>query len=121
MALSGVARETGRCIARSLRKEGWSDGRRGKKRGTEGPHKNVQEAWLYIRAVEILLAKQERGETREESGETESRWQLPITSRRGDCRKTMSGGVAVDGRRGVDGFVRACVCIVHYSHTLNTS
>lgn len=33
--------------------------------GDQGAHKNVQEAWLYIRVLEILLAR-ERGETRKE-------------------------------------------------------
>lgn len=56
----------------------WSNGRR-EETGDQGAHKNVQEAWLYIRALEILLARERR--EKERKGERESRWQLPITSR----------------------------------------
>lgn len=90
---------------------GWgTDGANGRREetGDRGARKNVQEAWLYIRALEILLAG-ERGEKRERTGERESRWQLPITSRQGDVKgkKKRSGGVDVDGCGGVrvDGFV----------------
>lgn len=100
-----------------LGKDGWSNGRR-EETGDQGAHKNVQEAWLYIRALEILLARERR--EKESKGERESRWQLPITSRQGALKKKkkmMSGGVDVDGCRGVrvDGFV--CACIAHYSQT----
>lgn len=37
--------------------DGWSNGRR-EETGDQGAHKNVQEAWLYIRALEILLARE---------------------------------------------------------------
>lgn len=65
-------------------KVGWSNGRRAET-GDRGAHKNVQEAWLYIRALEILLARERR--EKERKGERESRWQLPITSRQGDFKK----------------------------------
>lgn len=48
--------------------------------GDQGTHKNVQEAWLYIRALEILLARETREKDR--NGERKSRRQLPITLRR---------------------------------------
>lgn len=92
-------------------KDGWSNGRR-EETGDQGAHKNVQEAWLYIRALEILLARERREKQRK--GERESRWQLPITSRQDDFEKTMNGGVDVDGCRGVhvDGFMCVCVCVL---------
>lgn len=49
--------------------------------GDQETHKNVQEAWLYIRALEILLARQRR--EKEGKGERESRRQFPITLRQG--------------------------------------
>lgn len=42
-----------------LGKDGWSNGRR-KETGDQGAHKNVHEAWLYIRVLEILLARERR-------------------------------------------------------------
>lgn len=49
--------------------------------GDQGTHKNVQEAWLYIRALEILLARERREKDRK--GERKSRRQFPITLRQG--------------------------------------
>lgn len=65
--------------------EQWKECTRRTEQGNQGAHKNVQEAWLYIRALEILLAR-ERSD-KERKGERESRWQLPITSRQGDLIK----------------------------------
>lgn len=59
--------------------------------GVQGAHKNVQEAWLYIRALEILLARERREEKRKRKKESESRRQLPITSRQGDVKKKKEG------------------------------
>lgn len=42
-------------------KHGQRSGRR-KETGEQGAHKNVQEGWLYIRAFEILLARERREE-----------------------------------------------------------
>lgn len=44
---------------------GWSNGRR-KETGDQGAHKNVQEVWLYIRALEILLAGENMNEREKE-------------------------------------------------------
>lgn len=41
----------------------------GEETGDQGAHKNVQEAWLYIRALEILLARERR--EKERRGERE--------------------------------------------------
>lgn len=89
-----------------LGKDGWSNGRR-KETGDQGAHKNVHEAWLYIRLLEILLARKRR--EKERKGERESRWQLPITSRQDDFEKTTNGSVDVDGYRGGCGWI--CVCV----------
>lgn len=37
--------------------------------GDQGAHKNVQEAWLYIRALEILLTRERREKERERKRE----------------------------------------------------
>lgn len=76
--------------------EGLRGGRRGGRRketGDQGAHKNVQEAWLYIRALEILLAREaeeRRGMRGEKRGEQMAASNNPKT---GWLEKTMNGGV----------------------------
>lgn len=63
--------------------------------GDQGTHKNVQEAWLYIRALEILLVR-ERIE-KDRKGERKKQTAVPNNLETGMLTKTVNGGVAVDG------------------------
>lgn len=76
--------------------EGLRGGRSGGRReetGDQEAHKNVQEAWLYIRALEILLAsegEERRGMRGEKGGEQMAASNNPKT---GGLEKNMNGGV----------------------------
>lgn len=76
--------------------EGLRGGRSGGRReetGDQEAHKNVQEAWLYIRALEILLAsegEERRGMRGEKRGEQMAASNNPKT---GWLEKNMNGGV----------------------------
>lgn len=100
-------------------KDGWSNGRR-EETGDQGAHKNVQEAWLYIRALEILLGR-EREERKGKKGRKREQMAASNNLETGCLKKKkpMSGGVDVDGCRGACGWicVDVCACIVHYSQT----
>lgn len=72
--------------------EGLRGGRTGGRRketGDQGAHKNVQEAWLYIRALEILLAREgeeRRGMRGERRGEQMAASNNPQTGKKHEWR-----------------------------------